>query len=74
MKNLLTKRILKNMKKTIKAERIIYCDNRECADMSCGRWIKHAPWDEVITVIRYELDKNGNCKHRLLSGGGRYFN
>lgn len=42
-----------------------YCDNRECADFSCERWIKHAPFDEIIHVIRFELGKNGECKNRL---------
>lgn len=42
-----------------------YCDNGECADFSCERWIKHAPFDEIVRVIRHELDKNGHCKYRL---------
>lgn len=46
-------------------EKFIYCDNRKCCDNTCLRWIKHAPYDEQITVCRYELDKNGKCKNRL---------
>lgn len=60
------KQILKSMKKIIKKDnKMIYCDNRKCADSTCMRWIKHSPMDEVITVMRFELDKNGECKNRL---------
>lgn len=52
-------------KKNIKGDKFKYCDNRECADMSCQRWYKHAPFDEMITVVRYKLDKDGKCKERI---------
>lgn len=54
------------MKKTVKENnKITYCDNRNCADYSCMRWIKHSPMNEIISVARYELDKDGKCKNRL---------
>lgn len=53
------------MNKTANKDRMIYCDNRECRDMGCVRWIKHAPFDEVLTVVRHQLDKNGKCKEKL---------
>lgn len=54
------------MKKIVKEEnKMIYCDNRKCADSTCMRWIKHSSMDKVITVMRFELDKNGKCKNRL---------
>lgn len=60
------KTTLDNVKKENKDDaKIYYCDNRECADYSCMRWIKHAPFSEVITVIRCELDKHGICQNRL---------
>lgn len=48
-----------------KTDKFVYCDNRKCADFSCQRYIKHSPYDEVITVTRYELDKDGKCKYKI---------
>lgn len=53
------------MKNKDKKERFTYCDNRECADFSCQRWLKHAPFDEVVYVKRRELGKDGMCKDRM---------
>ena len=47
-----------NMKK------IVYCDNRKCTN-KCKRWYRNAPFDELISVNRFELKKDGTCKNRL---------
>lgn len=47
----------------------VFCDNRKCADFSCMRWIKHAPYDEIIKVRRFKLDENQMCDYRI---GGKY--
>ena len=59
-----SKKILKNGSMKDK-EKFIYCDNRECADTSCSRWIKHAPFETVLRVIRYKKEKDGTCKYKI---------
>lgn len=51
--------------KSTESDEFIYCDNRECADFSCQRWIKHAHFDQIIRCGRFQLDKNGNCKQKI---------
>jgi len=48
-----------------KNSQIVYCDNNECKDHTCARWIENAPWDELISVFRYRLNKHGYCKERV---------
>ena len=43
----------------------VYCDNRRCADTTCQRWYKNAPFDELIQMNRFELKKDGTCKYKL---------
>ncbi len=53
------------MMKRNNSSHFIYCDNRECADTSCSRWIKHAPFETVLRVIRYKKEKDGTCKYKI---------
>lgn len=39
----------------------VYCDTRDCPHKQCLRKITNAPFDELLTVHRYSLDKNGKC-------------
>lgn len=48
-----------------KENKFVYCDNRKCADTTCQRWYKNAPFDELILINRFELTKDGACKHKL---------
>ena len=40
----------------------VYCDTRDCPHKHCLRRITNAPFDELLTVYRYNLDKNGMCE------------
>lgn len=42
-------------------EEFIYCDTRNCPHKQCFRRITNAPFDELLTVHRYVLEKNGKC-------------
>ena len=46
-------------------EEFVYCDTRKCPHKQCVRKITNAPFDEIITVRRYSLDKNNMCKGLL---------
>lgn len=48
-----------------KEQEFIYCDARNCPYKQCFRRITNAPFDELLTVHRYILDKNGKCKGLL---------
>lgn len=52
------------MQKKEKIEKL-YCDTRKCPHDNCVRKIKYAPFDELIYVRRYVIDKNGKCKGLL---------
>ena len=56
--------------KTPKSEiDFIYCDNRKCPYKECLRRITNAPFETLLTVRRYEIDKKGNCEGlQLLKG------
>lgn len=43
----------------------VYCDARNCPYKQCFRRITNAPFDELLTVHRYSLDKNGKCEGLL---------
>ena len=43
----------------------VYCDTRNCPYKQCFRRITNAPFDELLTVHRYNLDKNGKCEGLL---------
>lgn len=47
----------------------IYCDNRKCPYKDCLRRVTNAPFDKIITVRRYELDKKDNCEGHLVLKG-----
>lgn len=46
-------------------EDFIYCDARNCPYKQCFRKITSASFDELLTVHRYNLDKNGKCEGLL---------
>lgn len=52
----------KKLVKTIRyKEEFVYCDTRNCPHKQCLRKIMNAPFEELISVYRYNLDKNGKC-------------
>lgn len=55
----------KDLSKNRYEEKFVYCDARNCPYKQCLRAITHAPFDELIRVVRYEIDKNGKCKGLL---------
>lgn len=44
----------------------IYCGNRNCPYFDCVRHDRYIPFGVLIWRENYTLDKNGNCKHKLL--------
>ncbi len=42
-------------------ETFVYCDTRKCPYNQCLRKLTNAPFDEVVSVRRYNLDKNDKC-------------
>ena len=56
--------------KTAKSEiDFIYCDNRKCHYTECLRRITNAPFETLISVRRYELDKKDKCEGLLVLKG-----
>ena len=47
----------------------IYCDNRKCQYKDCLRKISNAPFEKIITVRRYELDKKDKCEGYVVLKG-----
>lgn len=43
----------------------IYCDTKNCPYKHCIRRITNAPFDEIVSVRRFEIDKSGKCKGNL---------
>ena len=43
-------------------EDFVYCDTRGCKYNQCLRKIINAPFDELVLVTRYEVNKKGTCK------------
>jgi len=48
-----------------KKREIIYCDARQCPYLQCVRRIINAPFDTLVQVARFEIDKKGKCKGLL---------
>ena len=44
-----------------KNEEFVYCDARNCPHKQCLRKLTNAPFNEVVSVCRYSLDKNDKC-------------
>lgn len=42
-------------------EEFVYCDTRNCPYKQCLRKITNAPFEELIVVHRYSLDKKDRC-------------
>lgn len=56
-------RNVKSKVKTAKSEiDFIYCDNRKCPYKECLRRMANAPFETLLNVRRYEIDKKGNCE------------
>lgn len=53
------------MSKTKDDKQLVYCETRKCPHKQCLRKITYAPFDKLIKVRRYEIDKNGKCKGLL---------
>ena len=47
----------------------IYCDNKKCMYKECLRRINNAPFETLITVHRYELDKKDKCEGLIVLKG-----
>lgn len=63
-------RNVKSKVKTPKSEiDFIYCDNRKCPYKDCLRRITNAPFDKILTVRRYELDKKDRCEGLMVLKG-----
>lgn len=56
-KKSLTSDTLQNIDK----DHFVYCDNRKCPYKTCIRRIEFAPFEEMLYVKRFQLDKDSKC-------------
>ena len=48
----------------------MYCSNRDCPYLECVRHDRNIPFNVLIKREDYKLDKDDNCKHKLLDWKG----
>ena len=45
-----------------KEEKFVYCGCRKCPHTECLRHNVNTPWNTIITVRKFNPDKDWNCK------------
>ena len=48
----------------------MYCSNRNCPYLECVRHDRNIPFNVLIKREDFKLDKDDNCKHKLLDWKG----
>ena len=52
--------------KSSRSNNFVYCGNRKCPYIECLRHNTNTPWNMLITRDNFQLDKNLECKHKIV--------
>lgn len=52
-------------KKVKQTDEMIYCGQMNCPHASCLMHKVNTPWGVLVHMVKFDLDKNGNCKDKM---------
>lgn len=57
---------MKSLKSNKNDKNFVYCGNRKCPYTECIRHNMNTPWNVMILREVYQLDKDLQCKHKII--------